>query len=87
MIIIESLTIFPDAEIGGMLADVPNRDSLTECRDMAVGGLSAGTDSGRPSVIIRMTTPNGNVMVGETTLALFLTAADGLKARHGDPRQ
>jgi len=30
--------------------------------------------------------PN-SVVLAETSLALFLTAADALRARHGDPRQ
>jgi hypothetical protein len=51
-----------------------------------VTGLAGGMQSGKLSVALRIDLPNGGVVVTETSLALFLTAADGLKARYGDPR-
>jgi hypothetical protein len=81
------LRIFPDAEEGTMFSDVGSREGLTECSNVGVGGLSHGTVSGKPTVIIRATTPEGQVVVMQTTLALFLSAADALVAKHGDPRQ
>lgn len=50
-----------------------------------IGGMPEGTDSGKPSVMIAFEQAEG-YLVSETTLALFLTAADGLKAKYGDPR-
>jgi len=83
----ESLRIFPDAEVGGMLADLAeSRSDLVECHDLRVGGLADGTASGKPTVIVSAVTPDGKPVVVETTLALFLSAADALKAKHGDPR-
>lgn len=55
--------------------------------EVVVGGMPEGTVGGKPTVMIGLEQPGGNgFLVVETTLALFLTAADGLKARHGDPR-
>lgn len=51
-----------------------------------IGGLAGGMASGKPSVGIHFTLPNGEGVVFETSLALFLAAADALKARFGDPR-
>lgn len=82
----EGIRIFPDAEQGGMFAEVAGRDELIECSDLRVGGLANGTESGKPVAVVAAKTPAGNIVVVQTTLALFLSAADALKARHGDPR-
>ena len=52
-----------------------------------VATLEGGTTSGKPSVSIRIPISDKEVVIAETTLALFLTAADAFKAKHGDPRQ
>lgn len=55
--------------------------------ELIIGGMPRATDSGKPGVMIALEQPGGNgFLVAETTLALFLTAADALKAKHGDPR-
>ncbi len=51
-----------------------------------VAGLDGGMASGAPSVAIGVRCRDG-VVVGETSLALLLTAVDALVARHGDPRK
>jgi hypothetical protein len=51
-----------------------------------VNGLEAGMESGDPSVAIRIDLPDGTSVITETSLRLFLTAADALKAKLGDPR-
>lgn len=48
--------------------------------------LAGGMASGKPSVALVVETPDGRAFLGETSLALFLSAADAFKARHGDPR-
>lgn len=53
---------------------------------MTITGLAAGMASGKPSVAIIIELPDGRVLFAETSLALFLSAADALRARHGDPR-
>ena len=58
--------------------------SLTQ--DLEVAGIPGGMASGKPSVMLRLNLPNGTTVLGETSLALFLTAADALRARFGDPR-
>lgn len=61
----------------------------------AITGLRDGTTSGQPTVMIRIElsepvatrdAEEASVIVAQTTLALFLIAADALKARYGDPR-
>lgn len=59
---------------------------FTEGEFTAVAALPQGTVQGRPTVAVRVELPDGTVVLAETTLALFLTAADAMKARHGDPR-
>lgn len=51
-----------------------------------LAGLAGGMVSGKPSVGIRVNLPDGRVVIAQTSLRLFLTCADALKARYGDPR-
>lgn len=54
--------------------------------EIEIGGLDGGMSSGKPSVAFCFGLPSGEVVLAETSMALFLTAADALKARYGDPR-
>lgn len=51
-----------------------------------VGALAGGMQSGDPSAAFCFRLPDHRVVLVETSLRLFLTAADALKARYGDPR-
>jgi len=53
---------------------------------MQIAGLVGGMESGEPSIVIRFDLPDGKAVVGETSLRMFLMAADLMKARFGDPR-
>lgn len=55
--------------------------------DVHVTALPHGTTGGKPSVAFGFRLPDGRLVIAETTLALFLLAADALKARFGDPRR
>lgn len=55
--------------------------------EIEVGALAGGMESGAPSAAFCFTLPDGRVVLAETSLALFLTAADALKAKYGDPRR
>lgn len=55
-------------------------------KPIGVTALAGGMQSGKPSVALRIDLDDGAVVIAETSLALFLTAADALKARYGDPR-
>jgi hypothetical protein len=64
-----------------------------EAPPIQIAGLAEGMQSGRPSVAIRLDLPDDTAglepqarALAETSLALFLTAAEALKARYGDPR-
>lgn len=81
----ESLRVILDLEQVGF------RDSeyaVTEYEgEIIVGGMPKGTEAGKPVVMIGLEDPEtGGFIVAQTTLALFLTAADGLRAKYGDPR-
>lgn len=81
----EALTIIPDLEQQGF------RDSpygvAEHTGPMIIGGMAEGTENGKPVVMIGLDMgEEEGVLVAQTTLALFLTAADALKARYGDPR-
>jgi hypothetical protein len=74
-------------DANGMLNDVPAEKLAHTTEPLRIGGLAGGMGSGKPSVAIAAFLPNdGGCVVAETSLALFLTAADALKARYGDPR-
>lgn len=55
---------------------------------LTIGGMAEGTETGKPVVMVAIDDPDGSdtVLVMQTTLSLFLTAADALKAKYGDPR-
>lgn len=72
--------LHPDAKPKKKIHDMmQGRGNLT------FAGLPAGTTGGLPTVTIRIDL-DGSVVLTVTTLALLLTAADVLRARHGDPR-
>jgi len=54
---------------------------------LSVTALEGGMQSGDPSVAIIIEPPDGPWILAETSLKLFLVAADALKAKYGDPRQ
>lgn len=71
----------------GAFADVPAEKRAHTTEPMRITALEGGMQSGKPSVVIGMFLPHGGgCVIGETSLALFLSAADALKARYGDPR-
>jgi len=79
----EHIQIIPDLEEQGFKdGEYPTIDYKGP---ITIGGMDNGTASGKPVVLIGIEVGE-DVMVVQTTLALFLTAADMLKARYGDPR-
>lgn len=51
-----------------------------------VGVLDGGMVSGKPSIAFGFVLPDGHWVFAQTSMALFLTAADAFRARYGDPR-
>jgi hypothetical protein len=80
----ESLSIIPDLEKKGF------RDGAYKVMEhegqVTIGAMTQGTEKGKPVVMIGFDLGDDGVLVAQTTLTLFLTAADVLKARYGDPR-
>lgn len=52
-----------------------------------VAVLEAGMVSGKPSIAFGIILADGRWVFAQTSLALFLTAADAFGAAKGDPRQ
>jgi hypothetical protein len=71
----------------GAFRDWQNREQHHTLLPMRVSALEAGMESGDPSIMIGIELENGEVVMAETSLRLFLTAADAFRARYGDPRQ
>lgn len=82
----EKLSIIPDLDTQGFRDEAYG---VTEYEgELIIGGLAQGTGRGKPMVQIGLEDPEtGGFLVAQTTLALFLTAADVLKTTYGDPRQ
>lgn len=71
----------------GMLRDVPRDKIVHTTEPVRVGVLAGGMESGKASVAFGVSLPHdGGMVLAETSLALFLSAADAFKARYGDPR-
>jgi hypothetical protein len=66
--------------------DLTEKNVRTVVGAISIAGFKYGMESGRPSVGIRMNLDDGTCAIASTSLRLFLTAADALKARYGDPR-
>lgn len=82
-----SLTVHVDGDRAWPeLKDKLERGELVEADRIEVAGLRGGMSSGNPSVALRFDLPDGTTVIAQTSLRLFLTAADALKAAHGDPR-
>ncbi len=70
----------------GCWPDLKDKEIIHVTNGLHVAGLAKGMESGKPSVAFRIDLPDGRVVVAETSLVLFLAAADVFKARYGDPR-
>lgn len=81
-----SLNIIPNAQ--GKLPDLKGKTVHQITTPISITGLAGGMTSGKPSVSFVFVLPGSEEWVfAETSLALFLSAADALKAVHGDPRE
>ena len=63
------------------------RDRVVEGEMTTILLLPGGMGSGRPSIGVVIETPDGKVVLGQTSLSLLLTAAELFKGKHGDPRR
>ncbi|MBA7553597.1 hypothetical protein ES705_46191 [subsurface metagenome] len=51
--------------------------------NISIAALSKGMASGKPSISIRIDLPDGKVVIAETSMRLFLGAAEAFKAKYG----
>lgn len=80
----EALNVIPDLERSGF-RDGPY-PVAEHTGPVTIGGMPNGTASGKPTVMIGLDMGDDGILVAQTTLVLFLSAADALKAKYGDPR-
>ena len=66
--------------------ELANETVIHTTEKIGVTALQGGMASGKPSVAFRIKLPDGKYVIAETSLGLFLSAADAFKARYGDPR-
>lgn len=81
----ETIRIVLDLEQEGFANRQPHKTKVHD-GGLVIGGMPLGTREGKPTVMIGLD-QGGNFLIAETTLALFLAAADALKAKYGDPRE
>jgi hypothetical protein len=77
-----ALHIFMNAEEMGRQFRVDST-VIEAKKDISVGLLQAGMESGKPSVSFIFELPDGRVVFAETSLALFLGAARVFAAKTG----
>ena len=78
-----ALDIFLNAE--GMLKGVDPSIIIEAKKDISVGVLESGMQSGKPSVSFSFELPDGRVVFAETSYALFMACARAFAARYGWP--
>lgn len=64
--------------------DLLDKELIHYSGAISVAGLAGGMQSGKPSITFRFDLPDGRVLLAETSMALFLTAARAFRARYGD---
>ena len=78
-----ALSIFLNAE--GMMKGIDPAKVIEAKKDISVGVLDAGMQSGKPSVAFSFELPDGQVVFAETSYALFMACASAFAARYGWP--
>lgn len=59
-------------------------DKIISVEQVDIFVLDAGTQSGRPSVALKIDLPDGQTVVAQTTARLFCTHARAIMARYPD---
>lgn len=62
--------------------------TVLDGRLVGIARLRHGTAKGQPAVLLRVTLPDGQTVIAQTTMALFLTAAEVFRSaqRPLDPK-
>lgn len=58
----------------------PDMLGVPEAKLEAIGRLTKGTSGGHSSIAFRLRMPDGSLVIAQTTMKLFLTAADTMRA-------
>ena len=85
LVLVLDSTVTSDDRTLNMAREAKRQGTLAETSSLTIAGCPEGTENGYPSVLL-IHDVGGTPVLGETTLALFLTVADALKAKYGDPR-
>lgn len=73
----------------GCWPDLPGKEVIhlgNLSMPIQIATLPGGLSSGKTSVSIRIDLPDGKVVIAETTLALFLSAAETFKVHYEGPQ-
>lgn len=65
----------------GAWPDMASKE-IIQVENLEVAALEGGMQSGQPSVAFRIDLPDGRVVFAETSMRLFLGAADAFRARY-----
>lgn len=68
------------------LQEQADAGKVADAENLEMACVDGGMDSGRPSVLIRLDTPDGRIVLGGTSLLNFVVAVNAFIARFGDPR-
>lgn len=79
-----ALTIVLEGD--GSFPELQGRKIHHVTESFKVTALAGGMESGAPSVAFCIPLDDGSVVLCETSLKIFLTAAEAFLAKHGDPR-
>lgn len=85
LVVVLDSTVTSDDPTMNLVRAAHQRGDLAETTDLTISGCPGGTNTGKPTVLL-LHNVGGTPIFCETTLALFLSAADALKAKYGDPR-
>lgn len=75
-----TINLVTDLEQSGFTTPTDLAAALHYIGDLDIGRMPRGTSSGKSTVMIRFELPTGQVVILETTEALFHAAAVGIRA-------
>jgi hypothetical protein len=76
----------PECDTAEKLVKAGHLVHITNDAQIDIGGMPKGTKQGNPTVMFAFKTSDDKGVIVETTMALFLSAADALRNVYGDPR-
>lgn len=66
----------------GIWPDMAGKE-IIEVNEISLSALTAGMESGRPSIAMKIDLPDGRVVLAQTSMRNFLVAAGAFAIRYG----